>query len=259
MQIFFVLVLYSAYAWYDGEQSFFATRSKTNNLITASIAPSSVLKIDLARNLELGPEMLWSDTGSAEMRKGFDLASGFSLLPKTKSWSHGEKEAAIYYKIQIDKVFLELTKPTFLACHPSSICKAHINTTDKWNITSPISKNAKQWEDLLSKFIPKPYFNEMPVQHFPYEPRSGMWSKYFKGLRIIISGTLNESNMIDSSFASFTAQFPLSANNQLLGIIGTVNHCTKTQKSLPEVSKNLIALKAKYCDSNGMEIFYHNF
>ncbi|KAJ9085031.1 hypothetical protein DSO57_1018031 [Entomophthora muscae] len=238
----------SAYqAWLNDERSYLdSTPFQTAIYAPALVSLPFSTKLNLSQELELGKDMLWSDTRNARKRSGFDLAKHFPIPPKTYSWSTGKEESMVFYTLSI------LAKCEFAVFG---------SIADNWKISSSSKKEDKEWKAILSKVIPHSYFSKKISPPFFIEKRVGNWIQSFRPIRILVSGTFYESNLTDGPlFSPFVAYFPLSMGSELIGISGMDDFCQREEppkeaRAAPALHK----MQAKFCDKYDMSIFYHNY
>ncbi|KAJ9061127.1 hypothetical protein DSO57_1023567 [Entomophthora muscae] len=259
--------LSSCQAYLEDEISYLdSTLHQSAEHIPASNPLRFATKLDLRQELELGRDMYWSDTLSSTKRSGFDLTKHFPIPPKIHSWTTGSEYATIFntlsLSVQLEIAPMHYTLGSF-ACTTSRRCEIFQGRffSEGWRISSPITKDGREWEEILTRVIPQAYLMEKKVPSFSVERRTGMWAKHFNTLYIVISGTLYQNNPIDdSSPVPFVARLPLSKGNELIGIIRTMDYCKS--KTLYEEAQLQIKISETYntiCHKNDNSIFYHNY
>ncbi|KAJ9085027.1 hypothetical protein DSO57_1018027 [Entomophthora muscae] len=268
MHLLLIVYFLSAYqAWLKDERSYLdSTPFQTVRSAPALVSLPFSTKLNLSQELELGKDMLWSDTRNARKRSGFDLAKHFPIPPKTYSWSTGKEESMVFYTLNLS-VHLEIAplnvNQGFLSCTTDRKCEFSVfgSIIENWKISSSSKKEDKEWKAILSKVIPHSYFSKKISPPFFIEQRAGKWIQSFRPIRILVSGTFYESNLTDGPlFSPFVAYFPLSMGSELIGISGMDDFCQRQEppkeaRAAPALHK----MQAKFCDKNDMSIFYHNY
>ncbi|KAJ9069664.1 hypothetical protein DSO57_1016141 [Entomophthora muscae] len=186
MHLLLITYFLSAYqAWFNDERVYL----DSTPFNSARDAPDLVslpfsTKLNLSQELELGKDMLWSDTRSSRKRSGFDLAKHFPILPKTYSWSTGKEESKVFYTFNLG-VHIRIASKNhtlgLVSCEPYRECNCFVfgGITDKWKIISLFKKQRKEWKDILSKVIPHSCFAKKKLPPFPAEKREGIWYRAF--------------------------------------------------------------------------------
>ncbi|KAJ9061128.1 hypothetical protein DSO57_1023568 [Entomophthora muscae] len=158
--LLFPYLLSKYQAWLKDERAYLdSSRSRSARYAPVLKSLPFSTKLNLSHELEIGKDMLWSDTRSARKRSGFDLAKNFPIPPKTYSWSTGKEEGTTFYTLKLG-VHLGVASESYtlglVGCEAYGECDhvAFGSILNSWRISSPVSKEDREWKDILSKVIP---------------------------------------------------------------------------------------------------------
>ncbi|KAJ9085021.1 hypothetical protein DSO57_1018021 [Entomophthora muscae] len=175
-------------------------------------------------------------------------------------------EDQIEVTLDIRDAFISMGKPVQVSehtlCEPKEDCEVAVYNQVVRNFAVEVGR---EWDDEEFKpLLDAIFFSEKTLPKANVKVKgAGIWTLYFKEIDLILDGNVLKAgdNKNNDKEANFRIRFPLSNNNELLGLLGYESLCSDSMPVPPQKNKEdaIILVKSIYCAKNDLSVFYQDY